>query len=160
MLRLYAKIQVVDLARVEIVRRLIAIIVLPGVFLALLVLSSFVLEQPMAVEPVVSEGDKPVHIRIRRFSEVALAGRSSFGNMCAECHGSDAQGTETAPPLTNQAYATDFRDSRMFHNRATRPIPAHEEVLAAVSGTGELDFNTLERMAKFLREARRVASRE
>ena len=75
--------------------------------------------------------------------------------MCAECHGYEAKGTDIAPSLLNRPYAKDFRNSRIFHDRTTRGIPAHAEVLRSSGGDGALDFNALETMSKFLREMRR-----
>lgn len=123
---------------------------------SILVAFNWVLEPPLKVA---APEEEVSYAAMRRLSEPAIAGSQRFGSMCAQCHGFEAEGTDIAPALLNRPYATDFRNSKMFHDITTREIPAHSEVLRAADGNGSLDFNTLEKMSKFLREMRRVELR-
>lgn len=87
-------------------------------------------------------------------SEPAQAGQEAFTDRCSSCHGFDGSGTDTAPSLLDRAYAADFRDVDAFHRSVARNIPAHDALLGASRGDGELDFNKLEFLAKYLREMR------
>lgn len=119
---------------------------------AILVATNLVLAPPLEVTPIEGEAQ---YVRARKFSEPAMAGMRSFAEHCADCHGQNADGNGTAPALINRPYAVDFRNSKEFHSEVSRQIPAHGEVIAATRGAGELDFNALERMSKYLRELRR-----
>ena len=66
-----------------------------------------------------------------------------------------AAGTERGPGLLHRSYAEDFRDSQKFHSALGRQIPAHQDLMRERETAETLDFNRLERLAKFLREARR-----
>ena len=118
----------------------------------ILVAINWVLEPPLETPPPPNEVSYAAQ---RRLSDPAIAGAERFGNMCAECHGAEAQGTDIAPSLLSRPYARDFRNSRLFHDRTTSGIAAHAELVRSIGGNGELDFNTLEKMSKFLREMRR-----
>ena len=119
---------------------------------AILIAANLVLTPPMQTEPLEGEAK---YVRARQFSEPAMAGMRSFAEHCADCHGPDADGSGTAPALINRPYAVDFRNSKQFHSEVSRQIPAHGAVIAATRGAGDLDFNALERMSKYLRELRR-----
>lgn len=131
--------------------RLIAIAVLLQTA-AILWGTLMVLDGPFAT---VEDEINPNYVRARKFTELATAGRMQFMDMCAGCHGVAAQGTGDAPALIDRPYSVDFRNAERFHSELSQSIPAHDQILAARDGQGDLDFNALERMSKYLRELRR-----
>ena len=112
------------------------------------------LSSPFAVAP----SAKPTnYIRQRALSEPAIAGMRRFGDNCSECHGTQAEGTERGPELLSRSYSKNFKDSEAFHSAIGKQIPAHRQFIPGADDDPEasVDFNTLEKMGKFLREARR-----
>lgn len=80
----------------------------------------------------------------------AMAGRRIFADNCAECHGSQGEGTPAGPALRGAGFSG--QQSRAFHEAVTgETVPAHAEVSRRSVG-----FNEIERMAKFLRELQNV----
>ena len=119
---------------------------------AILLAANLVLEMPSEKTP----KTKPFsYAAARAMSEPAMAGMIEFGGSCAECHGRFAQGTDKGPGLLHRSYAKNFRNSERFHSAVGSRIAAHQDIIGMASGSGAVDFNSLELMGKFLREARR-----
>ena len=91
----------------------------------------------------------PGYQGLRFLSQTAQAGYSPYAARCAECHGYGGEGTEAGPALNTAELAGDFRDRPAFHRAVQRGVAAHQDLL----GSGP-NFNQVELMAKFLREAR------
>lgn len=53
------------------------------------------------------------------------AGRAVFVASCAECHGVDAMGTDTGPPLVHDVYESGHHSDESFLVAVRRGVPAH-----------------------------------
>ncbi|MEM6620631.1 MAG: hypothetical protein AAF674_00255 [Pseudomonadota bacterium] len=128
---------------------------------SLVVIASMFTSRPLDVSDVrlsMQERDLE-HARVMQFSQLAIGGMLRFGDYCSACHGTYGEGTDTAPSLVDKTYAVDFRERELFHTELARSIPAHRAILRARRGDGqggELGFNGVEMMAKYLREIRRA----
>ena len=59
-------------------------------------------------------------------SEVkTYSGEESFQNRCAVCHGQNADGTATGPPLVNRLYEIGHHPNFSFHNAVNKGVTAH-----------------------------------
>lgn len=134
-------------------RNLIIPIIVLGQMAVILFASHYVLDSPLSGP---TQAEPFSYVRERSLSDPAMAGLIRFGNHCAACHGTSAEGTDRAPGLLDRTFAEDFRDSELFHSALGRAIPAHRSMMQALSEPGSLDFNMIEKMGKFLREARRT----
>ena len=52
-------------------------------------------------------------------------GKESFQNRCAVCHGQQADGTATGPPLVNRLYEIGHHPNFSFHNAVNKGVIAH-----------------------------------
>ena len=52
-------------------------------------------------------------------------GEESFQNRCAVCHGQQADGTATGPPLVNRLYEIGHHPNFSFHNAVNNGVTAH-----------------------------------
>ena len=52
-------------------------------------------------------------------------GEESFQNRCAVCHGQQADGTATGPPLVNRLYEIGHHPNFSFHNAVNKGVIAH-----------------------------------
>lgn len=52
-------------------------------------------------------------------------GEESFQNRCAVCHGQQADGTATGPPLVNRLYEIGHHPNFAFHNAVNKGVIAH-----------------------------------
>ena len=53
------------------------------------------------------------------------SGEKSFQNRCAVCHGQQADGTATGPPLVNKLYEIGHHPNFSFHNAVNNGVTAH-----------------------------------
>ena len=55
----------------------------------------------------------------------AYDGEESFQNRCAVCHGQQADGTATGPPLVHRLYEIGHHPNFSFHNAVNNGVTAH-----------------------------------
>lgn len=53
------------------------------------------------------------------------SGEDSFQNRCAVCHGQNADGSATGPPLVNRLYEIGHHPNFSFHNAVNKGVTAH-----------------------------------
>ena len=53
------------------------------------------------------------------------SGEESFQNRCAVCHGQQAEGTQTGPPLVNRLYEIGHHPNFSFHNAVNKGVTSH-----------------------------------
>ncbi len=53
------------------------------------------------------------------------SGEESFQNRCAVCHGQQAEGAATGPPLINRLYEIGHHPNFSFHNAVNKGVTAH-----------------------------------
>lgn len=128
-------------------------LIIVAVTVAMVLLPVWLLAPPLFVPDTRTDGELLANWN---FSDPGRAGMLTFSARCADCHGVRGQGTESGPSLLNRSYSADFREAPAFHNAVRAPIQAHQDFIRIVGGANETDFNDLELLGKFLREARRL----
>ncbi len=58
-------------------------------------------------------------------SAEAAMGRTAFGAACASCHGVNAAGTDSGPPLIHSLYRAGHHPDQSFVNAARQGVRAH-----------------------------------
>lgn len=53
------------------------------------------------------------------------SGEESFQNRCAVCHGQNAEGSATGPPLVNRLYEIGHHPNFSFHNAVNKGVVSH-----------------------------------
>ena len=56
---------------------------------------------------------------------IVYSGEESFQNRCAVCHGQQAEGTQTGPPLVNRLYEIGHHPNISFHNAVNKGVTSH-----------------------------------
>ncbi len=56
---------------------------------------------------------------------VVYDGEESFQNRCAVCHGQQARGTATGPPLVHRLYEIGHHPNFSFYNAVNKGVTAH-----------------------------------
>lgn len=110
------------------------------------------LEPPLATS---ADKSKPSYA-VNRLSPMAMAGHGIYQRLCAECHGTNADGTARGPELLKPASRPGKKARIRFHRAVTRGfapgVKGH-----GLKGFGpmpafDLSFNRIEMIGRFLRE--------
>ncbi len=67
-----------------------------------------------SITPVVATDEKKTY-----------SGEESFLNRCAVCHGPNADGSATGPPLVNRLYEIGHHPNFSFHNAVNKGVVSH-----------------------------------
>lgn len=64
-------------------------------------------------------------IKIPQLSQIAQSGEIAFNNNCAACHGKNAAGTESGPPLIHKIYEPSHHGDASFFLATQTGVRAH-----------------------------------
>ncbi len=71
------------------------------------------------------EASENLTITLPSFSSEAQAGEVVFNANCAACHGKNAAGTNSGPPLVNNIYNPGHHDDASFYRAVKQGVPRH-----------------------------------
>lgn len=96
-----------------------------------------------------------VTVQSRFITQVGLGGLKLYNENCALCHGSGGAGTDYGPALKQRVYWRDRLPRQKFH--ATVSGTHHEHLRGNARGLelGEIDFNDVELIARYVHEIQR-----
>lgn len=66
-----------------------------------------------------------VDVTVPKLSQAALEGKMAFDRVCAACHGANAAGSDTGPPLVHAIYNPGHHADFAFVLAARRGVRAH-----------------------------------
>lgn len=72
-----------------------------------------------------SSGPSGVSVSVPQFSGLAIAGENAFARNCAACHGKNAAGTDTGPPLVHNVYNSGHHPDLAFQIAVERGTRQH-----------------------------------
>lgn len=109
-------------------RRVVAIVVF--IVLATVVAFLIVRGKPTAVETTVSDAELAAQAMVDvvlpdRFSAREQQGRDLFETNCSGCHGVNAAGSESGPPLVHRIYEPGHHGDESFILAAARGVRSH-----------------------------------
>lgn len=93
---------------------------------------------------------------IPELSEVARAGAEAFGLRCAGCHGLDAGGTATGPPLLDPIYRPAHHADVSFQLAVRRGVAAHHWSFGNMAPVPGLNVDELASIIRYVREIQRA----
>ncbi len=70
-------------------------------------------------------GGAPREIAVPQLSAAAEIGKKSYDGNCARCHGANAAGTGSGPPLVHDYYKPDHHADGAFHVAVVRGVRQH-----------------------------------
>jgi mono/diheme cytochrome c family protein len=93
---------------------------------------------------------------VPELSEAGLRGQTAFGKYCATCHGADAGGTGSGPPLIHKLYHPGHHGDMAFAQAARRGSQAHHwgfGDMPPVAGVSDADLADI---IAFIRETQKA----
>ena len=93
---------------------------------------------------------------IPEFSARAKAGARLFAENCAACHGENATGTGTGPPLLHKVYEPGHHPDRLFQRAVTHGVMSHHWQFGNMPPVPGLSQGDVARIIAFVREFQRA----
>jgi mono/diheme cytochrome c family protein len=84
-------------------------------------------------------------------------GERLFEQSCARCHGRQAVGTDTGPPLIHIVYEPNHHGDVAFQRAAKFGVPAHHWTFGNMPPVPEVDEAAVERITAYVRWLQRAA---
>jgi len=66
-----------------------------------------------------------VEVKVPELSDTAKLGEKTFTAVCAQCHGSNASGSDKGPPLVHDTYNPGHHADGAFYMAVKRGVKAH-----------------------------------
>jgi len=98
----------------------------------------------------------PSGVIVPRLSEAATRGQVAFETYCAACHGADAGGTNTGPPLIHRFYHPGHHGDMAFIMAARRGARAHHWNFGDMPPVQGVSDAELADIITFVREVQRA----
>jgi mono/diheme cytochrome c family protein len=93
---------------------------------------------------------------VPELSAVARSGRDAFGRHCAQCHGGDAGGTASGPPLVHRVYRPAHHADVAFELAMRRGVVAHHWRFGNMPPTPVLTATDIDHITRYVRELQRA----
>lgn len=95
-------------------------------------------------------------IRVPELSAEALAGKRAFDLYCARCHGENAAGAATGPPLVERAYHPALHADVAFELAVRRGVPAHHWRFGNMPAQPEVPPVEVAHITRYVRELQKA----
>ena len=93
---------------------------------------------------------------IPEFSARAKAGARLFAENCAACHGENATGTDTGPPLLHKVYEPGHHPDMLFQRAVTHGVMSHHWQFGNMPPVPGLAQKDVAKIITFVREFQRA----
>lgn len=93
---------------------------------------------------------------IADLSPAAEAGRAAFMKNCAACHGRDAAGTDTGPPLIHRIYHPGHHADFAFHRAVRLGVRQHHWRLGDMPALPHVSRERTASIIRFIREVQKA----
>jgi len=105
---------------------------------------------------VVLAASLPSNVRMPELSAVAKFGQAAFGKHCSTCHGADAGGTNSGPPLIHRIYHPGHHADMAFVIAARRGSRAHHWKFGDMPAVKDITDEEIAQIIVFVREVQRA----
>ena len=100
---------------------------------------------------------QPVDVKLpASFSEAALSGRTLFEKNCQSCHGVNARGTATGPPLVHIIYETSHHSDETFHRAVRDGVRPHHWQFGQMPPIDHVEPKQVDLIISYVRELQRA----
>ena len=99
---------------------------------------------------------EPLSVIVPALSAVARNGREAFGRHCVQCHGEDAAGTASGPPLVHRVYRPAHHADVAFALAVRRGVVAHHWRFGNMPPTPMVTAPEVEQITRYVRELQRA----
>jgi mono/diheme cytochrome c family protein len=97
-----------------------------------------------------------IQVQMPKLSTMAKAGQRSFGKNCAECHGTQANGTDKGPPLIHRIYEPNHHGDQAFLRAATAGTRQHHWPYGDMPPQPQVRRMEIQAIIQFVREVQRA----
>ena len=95
-------------------------------------------------------------VTIPEFSPKAEAGARLFAENCAVCHGTNATGTDTGPPLLHKVYEPGHHPDRLFQRAVSHGVMSHHWQFGNMPPVPGLSRKDIAKIIAYVRELQRA----
>jgi mono/diheme cytochrome c family protein len=100
--------------------------------------------------------DHVVDVAVPELSATATGGESLFIENCAACHGENAAGTASGPPLIHKYYEPSHHDDGAFHAAVMQGVRAHHWRFGNMPPVEGLEKQDVGSIIAYVREVQRA----
>ncbi len=95
---------------------------------------------------------KPVNLVLPVFTVEASEGRDLFAGNCATCHGDNASGSKTGPPLIHDIYNPGHHPDESFYAATANGVRQHHWPYGNMPRIDNLEKNDIAKIIQYVRE--------
>ncbi len=96
--------------------------------------------------------DSTYSLIIPNFSALAAQGQTSFNANCAQCHGLNATGSDSGPPLVHDIYNPGHHGDASFYRAANVGSPQHHWSFGDMPPQPQVNDDDIAAIVRFIRE--------
>ncbi|MGI9385088.1 MAG: c-type cytochrome [Methyloligellaceae bacterium] len=97
-----------------------------------------------------------VAVRVPALSAEAQLGRAMFERSCVVCHGPNASGTKSGPPLIHKVYESNHHSDQAFHRAVQKGVRAHHWPFGDMPPVGDVKPSEVNLIVRYVRELQRA----
>lgn len=103
-------------------------------------------------------GQEPVAVAVAvpHLSEAALDGKAAFDRSCVACHGANAAGSESGPPLVHPFYKPAHHADAAFYVAVQRGVQQHHWRFGAMPPQPQVTDEEVAAIVLYVRELQRA----
>ena len=99
-----------------------------------------------------SKKDISVAVTVPKLSSTAKKGQKYFDKSCISCHGENASGTESGPPLIHDVYNPGHHGDESFYRATIQGVKQHHWPYGNMPPRPELSKNQVSYIIAYVRE--------
>lgn len=103
-----------------------------------------------------SSGFKALDVRVPELSKLAKKGEAAFDANCAKCHGKNAAGTNSGPPLVHDFYNPGHHGDDAFFAAAKRGVRQHHWRFGNMPALPHVTKADLTKIVRYVRELQKA----
>ncbi len=100
--------------------------------------------------------DTGVAVRVPTLSAKAELGRTAFEKTCMACHGKNAAGTRSGPPLVHKVYEPNHHSDTAFHRAVRKGVRAHHWPFGNMAPVADVKPAQVDLIVRYVRELQRA----
>lgn len=101
-------------------------------------------------------GQPTVKVTVPKLGQIAKLGEGDFNANCAACHGKNAAGTDSGPPLIHRIYEPNHHADIAFKLAAQRGVRAHHWSFGNMPPQAQVKDYEMVRIVTYVRELQKA----
>jgi len=101
-------------------------------------------------------GATTIRVVVPELTPQAIAGQAAFDSNCAKCHGKNAGGTTSGPPLVHDFYNPGHHADGAFYSAVRRGVRQHHWVYGDMPAQPQVTEAQLAEIVTFIRELQKA----